>query len=116
MHDKEHRKPGEIEIADQILHDHTHDGIDRQGFLKCKRVTYFHQEPGAQLVFRYQRHLISVFIFRQTPQLALPASFSGQSSSFRVRTWMQGGLRYVVIGDAAPAIIQQLSGMLHDSR
>ena len=77
------------------------------------RVTYFHQEPGAQLVFRYQRHLISVFIFRQTPQLALPASFSDQSSSFRVSTWIQGGLRYVVVGDAAPAIIQQLSGLLH---
>ena len=77
------------------------------------RVTYFHQEPGAQLLFRYQRHLISVFIFRQTPELALPASFSDQSSSFRVRTWIQGGLRYVVVGDAAPAIIQQLSDLLH---
>jgi len=78
------------------------------------RVTYFHQEPGAQLLFRYQRHLISVFIFRQTAELSLPASFSDQSSSFRVRTWIQGGgLRYVVVGDAAPAIIQQLSDLLH---
>ncbi len=77
------------------------------------RVTYFHQEPGAQLLFRYQRHLISVFIFRQTPELALPASLSDQSSSFRVRTWIQGGLRYVVVGDANAAIIQQLSDLLH---
>ncbi len=37
------------------------------------RVAYFHQEPGAELLFRYQHHLISVFIFRQTSQLALPA-------------------------------------------
>src|ERR1700758_1809227 len=35
MHEKKHRKPGEIEVAGQILHDHNHDGIDRRGFLKC---------------------------------------------------------------------------------
>ena len=28
-------KAGEIEVRDQILHDHNHDGIDRRGFLKC---------------------------------------------------------------------------------
>jgi anti-sigma factor RsiW len=77
-------------------------------------LAYFHQEPGAELLFRYQRHFISVFIFRQTPQLALPASFTDQSSSFRVRTWTQGGLRYVVVGDANAAIIQQLSDLLRD--
>jgi anti-sigma factor RsiW len=78
------------------------------------RLAYFHQEPGAELLFSYQRHFISVFIFRQTPQLALPASFADQSSSFRVRTWTQSGLRYVVVGDANAAIIQQLSDLLRD--
>lgn len=78
------------------------------------RLAYFRQEPGAELLFRYQRHFISVFIFRQTPQIALPASFADQSSSFRVRTWTQGGLRYVVVGDANAAIIQQLSDLLRN--
>jgi anti-sigma factor RsiW len=78
------------------------------------RLAYFHQEPGAELLFRYQRHFISVFIFRQTPQLALPASFADESSSFRVRTWTRGGLRYVVVGDANAAIIRQLSDLLRD--
>jgi anti-sigma factor RsiW len=78
------------------------------------RLAYFHQEPGAELLFRCQRHFISVFIFRQTPQLALPASFADQSSSFRVRTWTQGALRYVVVGDANAAIIQQLSDLLRN--
>jgi anti-sigma factor RsiW len=78
------------------------------------RVAYFHQEPGAELLFRYQRHLISVFIFRQTSQLALPASLADQSSSFRVRTWTQGGLHYVVVGDANAAVIQQLSELLRN--
>jgi anti-sigma factor RsiW len=78
------------------------------------RVAYFHQEPGAQLIFRYQRHLISVFIFRQTSQVALPASLSSdETSSFRLRTWTQDGLRYVVVGDANPGTIQQLTDLLH---
>ena len=35
MKETKHSKPGEIEVADQILHDHNQDGIDRRGFLKC---------------------------------------------------------------------------------
>jgi anti-sigma factor RsiW len=77
------------------------------------RVAYFHQEPGAHLVFRYQRHFISVFIFRQTSQVPLPtSSYADQTSSFRLQTWTQGGLRYVVVGDAGMATIQQLADLL----
>lgn len=78
------------------------------------RVAYFHQEPAAHLIFRYQRHLISVFIFREASQVALPtSSIADQTSSFRLRAWTQGGLRYVVIGDASDGTIQQLAGLLH---
>lgn len=81
------------------------------------RLAYFHQEPGAHLVFRYQRHIISVFIFRETAQLALPvSSFADQTSSFRLRTWTEGGLRYVVIGDASAGILQQLADLLHSAQ
>ncbi len=77
------------------------------------RVAYFHQEPGAHLIFRYRQHFISVFIFRETPQLGLPvASFADQTSSFNLQTWTQGGLRYVVIGDANAGFIQQLADLL----
>jgi len=81
------------------------------------RVAYFHQEPAAHLVFGYQRHLISVFIFRETSQLALPAaSLADQTSSFTRRTWTQGGLCYVIIGDANAGIIQQLTELLHGAQ
>jgi anti-sigma factor RsiW len=77
------------------------------------RVAYFHQEPGAHLVFAYQRHFISVFIFRDTSQLSMPASFSAdKTSSFTLRTWTKEGLRYVVIGDANASIIDNLAGLL----
>jgi len=81
------------------------------------RVAYFHQEPAAHLIFRYQRHLISVFIFRDASQVALPtSSIADQTSSFRLRTWTQGGLRYVVIGDAGASTIQQLADLLHSTQ
>jgi anti-sigma factor RsiW len=81
------------------------------------RVAYFHQEPAAHLIFRYQRHLISVFIFREASQIALPtSSIADQASSFRLRTWTQGGLRYVVIGDASASTIQQLADLLHSTQ
>lgn len=81
------------------------------------RVAYFHQEPAAHLIFRYQRHLISVFIFRDASQAALPtSSIADQSSSFRLRAWTQGGLRYVVIGDASAGTIQQLADLLHTTQ
>jgi len=77
------------------------------------RVAYFHQEPGAHLIFAYQRHFISAFIFRDTPQLAIAqAPFSDRGSSFNLQTWTQGGLRYVLMGDVNAATIQQLADLL----
>jgi anti-sigma factor RsiW len=95
----------------------TFDVPDLQGSpfeLRGGRVAYFHQEPGAQLLFAYQRHFISVFIFRDSPQLAISgASFSDHSTSFNLQTWVQGGLRYVLVSDVNPDILKQLASLLH---
>lgn len=81
------------------------------------RVAYFHQEPGAHLIFGYQRHFISVFIFRDTPQLAMPSSLlADNTSSFTLRTWSQQGLRYVAISDANAAAIANLMELLQRAR
>ena len=77
------------------------------------RVAYFHQQPGAQLIFNYQRHLISAFIFRDTPQLAISESaFSDRSTSFNLQTWTRDGLRYVLVSDVNAATLQQLAALL----
>ena len=77
------------------------------------RVAYFHQEPGAHLIFTYQRHLISAFIFRDTPQLAIAkGSFTDRGTSFNLQSWTQDGLRYVLVGDVNAATIQQLAEIL----
>jgi len=77
------------------------------------RVAYFHQEPGAQLIFAHQRHMISAFIFRDTPQLAISqATFSDRSTSFNLETWTHDGLRYVLVSDVNAATLQQLATLL----
>jgi anti-sigma factor (TIGR02949 family) len=77
------------------------------------RVTYFHQEPGAHLIFAYQRHNISAFIFRDTPQLAISqTSFADRSTSFNLETWTQGGLRYVLVSDVNAETLSELAGLL----
>ena len=77
------------------------------------RVTYFHQEPGAHLIFSYQKHFISAFIFRDSPQLAIArTSFSGRDTSFNLQTWTQDGLRYVLVSDVNAATLQELSVLL----
>jgi anti-sigma factor RsiW len=94
----------------------TFDLPDLQGSpftLTGGRVAYFHQEPGAQLIFSYQRHLISAFIFRDTPQLAISQpSFSDRSTSFNLQTWTRDGMRYVLVSDVNAATLQQLASLL----
>src|SRR5271165_894441 len=94
----------------------TFDLPDLQGSpftLTGGRVAYFHQEPGAHLIFAYQRHFISAFIFRDTPQLAITGnSFSDRGTTFNLQTWTQDSLRYVLVSDVNAATLQQLATLL----
>jgi anti-sigma factor RsiW len=78
------------------------------------RVTYFHQNPGAQLLFDVRKHQISVFIFEDRPETRLVSNGSATATklAFTIETWSEGGLRYYVIGDAGAADIQALSELL----
>lgn len=81
------------------------------------RVAYFHQEPGAHLIFSYQKHLISAFIFRDSPQLGIAqASFSDRGTSFNLQTWTGDGLRYVLVSDVNAATLQELATLLQHRR
>ena len=78
------------------------------------RVTYIGQTPGAQLLFQIRKHRISVFVFSED---SLRGKFpvqsgTGRTLSFNSETWSQGGLRYVVIGDASASDIHSLSNLL----
>jgi anti-sigma factor RsiW len=75
------------------------------------RLTYLDHEPGAHLIYNVGAHHISVFIFRDQPELT--RAFSAQQSSedvlnFHVDSWSANGLRYFAVGDASQESIQQL--------
>jgi anti-sigma factor RsiW len=81
------------------------------------RVSYLEQSPGAELIFRVRKHLISVFIFQDR---AVRAEFSGSEAmdarSFHLESWTQGELHYFVIGDASPEDLRALRDLLRNAK
>ncbi len=78
------------------------------------RVAYFQQSPGAQLLFEIRKHRISVFIFQNRAELSQLSSGSSLRGKlgFSSETWVDGGLRYFVVGDASSDDIRDLSERL----
>ncbi len=78
------------------------------------RVVYLEHEPGAHLIYDLCGHHISVFIFRDRPELdrVFARDHSADVLSFHAESWRSNGLRYFVFGDAGPEYIRQLSELL----
>jgi anti-sigma factor RsiW len=81
------------------------------------RLTYFHQSPGAQLLFELGKHQISVFIFQSRSDTSLLnlGSALGRKLTFSSETWEEGGLRYFVVSDCAPSDLHNLSQLLRNA-
>lgn len=82
------------------------------------RVTYLQHEPGAHLLFNVGAHKVSVFVFRDRPEIERTFYLRGSSGrvlSFQVESWSKNGLRYFVFGDASPEAIHQLSTLLQQA-
>jgi anti-sigma factor RsiW len=78
------------------------------------RVVYFQHEPGAHLIYAVRSHRISVFIFRERPELDRTFSahnYAVDVLAFHAQSWPAGGLRYFVFGDPGSEYIRQLSEM-----
>lgn len=75
------------------------------------RVAYFRQNPGAQLLFEFRRHRISVFIFQDRGELRGPSA-PQRRLAFHIDAWKDDGLRYYMISDAAPGEIDPLRSLL----
>jgi anti-sigma factor RsiW len=74
------------------------------------RMTYLDQNPGAELLFRVRKHLLSVFIFKDSTELdrALGTSGVTRRLSFNLASWTDEGLRYVVVTDASRSDVDDL--------
>jgi anti-sigma factor RsiW len=69
------------------------------------KLTYLDGSPGAELLFTVRKHVLSVFIFKDTPELdrAIVAPGPMHRLSFNIQSWASGGLRYFLITDASSA-------------
>jgi len=77
------------------------------------RVSYLEQSPGAELIFRIRKHLVSVFIFQdRAVQAGLPVNEVRDARSFHLESWKQGELRYFVIGDTGAEDLRALKDLL----
>jgi anti-sigma factor RsiW len=74
------------------------------------KVTYLDQNPGAELLFLVRKHVLSVFIFKDSPEMdrALGSGELMHRLSFNLECWTDGGLRYVIVTDAGRADIDDL--------
>lgn len=81
------------------------------------RLVFFHQTPAAELVFQLRKHEISAFILEEGPRAGgLPGAVSDLSRrGFRVETWSEGGIRYVLVGDAGRADLEALGSLLRSA-
>jgi anti-sigma factor RsiW len=78
------------------------------------RLTYLDHEPGAHLIYNIGAHHISVFVFRDQPDLAhvfSPRESSRDVLKFHVESWSAHELRYFVVGDASDESIHKLTSM-----
>lgn len=81
------------------------------------KVSYLHQTPGAELLFRVRQHQISVFIFQEQALQgqalgSMHPADAAQAASFNVRSWSHNGVDYFVIGDASPQDLDKLSELI----
>jgi anti-sigma factor RsiW len=82
------------------------------------RVAYVGQSPSAQLLFGIRKHQISVFILRDSGNLAgLSASpMSLRKLAFNMESWSDSGLRYIAIGDVSAEDVRALGNLLRSAK
>ncbi len=82
--------------------------------LEGGRITYLEHNPGAQLLFAFAKHRLSVFIFQDHPDTTpfSAGTTTTRKLAFNMETWADGGLRYFVIGDAGQGAVHELSQLL----
>ena len=77
------------------------------------KVSYLKGTPGAQLVYEYGKHHISVFIYpERTLQLPLQSDGLQTDMAFHTMTWTEGNLRFFVVGDVSADQVRSLGTLL----
>ncbi len=79
------------------------------------RVVWIDQMPAAHLLFRVRRHRVSVFVLQEGPGATQTLRDLGPDTrvrSFRVLSFADRGLRYVIVADTGPEDLDDLAHRL----
>jgi anti-sigma factor RsiW len=77
------------------------------------KLTYVEQNPAAELLFGVRKHVISVFICKDTAEVQSRFNVANaQRLSFNIESWSDAGLRYVIVSDAGRADLDDLRARL----
>ncbi len=81
------------------------------------RLMYFEHSPAAQLLFQIRNHQLSVFVLQdRSAMFPLATGATARELAFNMETWGEGGLSYVVVSDASPADVHELSRLMKDAK
>lgn len=78
------------------------------------RLAYFQQNPTAQLIFAVRKHRISVFVFRDQPEMSALGNQTSpmRKMGFETQTWVEDGIRYFAISDVDAQDVRALCDLL----
>ena len=77
------------------------------------KLVYLEQAPGAELIYQYRKHRMSIFMFpKQDLPSAAATSALMKRQSFNVESWEQNGLIYYAVGDVSADELRNLSALL----
>lgn len=81
------------------------------------RLAYFDNKPGAQLIFDWQSHRMSAFVFlaSQLQTTDLGHDSTAHQKSFNLEFCGKKRLRYLIVGDADPDSIHRLADLMESS-
>ena len=78
------------------------------------RIAYLGQNPGAELIYQWRKHMISVFIFQRSAENP-PDSGPVREKTFNFESFTREGLQYFLVGDVNSDQIHQLSELLRNA-
>ena len=78
------------------------------------KLVYVQQAPAAQLIFGIRKHRISVFMFRESANVAGLGNDTSpvRRTGFNTQTWVEDGVRYFAVSDVNPQDIRELCELL----
>jgi anti-sigma factor RsiW len=75
------------------------------------RIAYLEQSSGAELIYQWRKHMISVFIFQRGAK-GFPNSGPVRANTFNFESFDHDDLQYFLVGDVGSEQVHQLTDLL----